>query len=628
MNALLLTVLLAAAPSLAAERGNLVIEGIPEIPAEVAERMLQYQNTRGVALLEPAEDGRGLLIGTRFAETNQLHWVDKPLGMRRQLTFFKEPVKGAWLRPGKPDELALMMDVGGSENLQLYVFDRKTGRSRMITDGKSRNESARWSRSGDRLAYVGTERNGKDFDLWLYEAATGARSLALELEGQWHVLDWAPGDGRLLLQRYVSINESYIHAFDLGTKKLELLFDKKASYPAAAWGPAGKSVYFTSDRDGEFVALYRKDLASGKTEALAKDLRWDVEDLEVSRDGTRVAFTANEDGASALYLLDGARLRKVRGLPLGVIGRLSFSAAGARLAYVLNSAVSPGDAYVLDWALARPERWTQSETGGLPPETFAAPALIRYKTFDGREIPSFYYRPKAEGPRPFVVLIHGGPESQSQPYFSPTVQYWVNELGLAVLVPNVRGSSGYGKSYLMLDNGFKREDSVKDVGALLDWAAKQPELDRSRAAVYGGSYGGYMVLASMARYADRLRAGVDIVGISNFVTFLNNTKDYRRDLRRAEYGDERDPQMKAFLEKISPTAIVSEIKDPLFVVQGANDPRVPASEAEQIVKAVRAGGKPTWYLLAKDEGHGFAKKANRDYMDQAVVLFWQEHLLK
>ena len=194
-------------------------------------------------------------------------------------------------------------------------------------------------------------------------------------------------------------------------------------------------------------------------------------------------------------------------------------------------------------------------------------------------------------------------------------------------MPNVRGSSGYGKAYLQLDNGYQREDSVKDIGALLDWVARQSELDAERVAVIGGSYGGYMVLASMTHYDDRLRAGIDIVGISNFVTFLENTQDYRRDLRRVEYGDERDPEMRAFLEKISPTTNAGKITKPLFVAQGLNDPRVPASESEQMVEVIRENGGVVWYLLARDEGHGFRKKANRDYYGRAVVLFLQEHLL-
>jgi dipeptidyl aminopeptidase/acylaminoacyl peptidase len=272
------------------------------------------------------------------------------------------------------------------------------------------------------------------------------------------------------------------------------------------------------------------------------------------------------------------------------------------------------------------ERWTESEIGGLPKSRFVEPTLVRFKSFDGLSVPAFYYAAKADGPRPVVVWIHGGPEMQARPELSPLIQYLVTESKISVLVPNVRGSDGYGKSYLLRDNGEKREDSVKDIGALLDWVGTRPELDKKRVAVFGGSYGGYMVLASLTHFPERIVAGVDVVGISNFVTFLNNTSEYRRDLRRAEYGDERDPKMKAFLQRISPTTNVARIKSALFVAQGLNDPRVPASEAEQIVAGVRKTGRDVWYMLAKNEGHGFTKKENRDTFSLLSVMFLEKQL--
>jgi dipeptidyl aminopeptidase/acylaminoacyl peptidase len=300
---------------------------------------------------------------------------------------------------------------------------------------------------------------------------------------------------------------------------------------------------------------------------------------------------------------------------------------------VINSPRSPGDVYSIDLG-RRPAltRWTHSEAGGLDTSRFADADLIRYPTFDEvegarRTIPAFVYRPQGEGPFPVVVQIHGGPEAQALPTFSAIRQFWIDELGVAVIAPNVRGSAGYGRTFLDLDNGMLREDSVKDIGALLDWIATQPDLDATRVAVYGGSYGGYMVLASMIHFAERLRAGVDVVGISNFVTFLENTQDYRRDARRVEYGDERDPEMRAFLERISPTARAAEIRAPLLIAQGQNDPRVPASESEQMVATIREHGGTVWYFLALDEGHGFARKRNRDQFEAATALFLEKHLL-
>jgi dipeptidyl aminopeptidase/acylaminoacyl peptidase len=272
-------------------------------------------------------------------------------------------------------------------------------------------------------------------------------------------------------------------------------------------------------------------------------------------------------------------------------------------------------------------RWTYSETGGLDPSTFVVPQRISYKSFDGREIPAYVYKPRGAKKAPVVISIHGGPEGQYQPFFTPLTQYWVSDVGLAVIAPNVRGSTGYGKTYVALDNAEKREDSVKDIGALLDWIAAQPDLDASRVAVLGGSYGGYMVLASLVHFGDRIKAGVDIVGIANFVTFLEKTSGYRVDLRRVEYGDERDPKMRAVFERISPANHADKIRSALMVAHGRNDPRVPFSEAEQIAAKVRAQGRPVWTVYADNEGHGFARKENRDYLNAAMTLFLKKTLL-
>ncbi len=327
------------------------------------------------------------------------------------------------------------------------------------------------------------------------------------------------------------------------------------------------------------------------------------------------------------------KLRRPEGIPAGVIEGLRFHRRRGLLGFTLMRAAAPADTWTLDVERGKVERWTRSEVGGLNASRFVSPTLVRYPTFDRdaegkpRQIPAFYFRPPGKGPHPVLIEIHGGPEGQWRPYFSSLLQYFAVELGVAVLAPNVRGSDGYGKSYLLLDNGRKREDSVRDIGALLDWIAKRPELDAKRVLVHGGSYGGYMVLASLIHYRQRIRAGVDWVGISSFLTFLQNTQAYRRDLRRAEYGDERDPEMRKFLHAISPLTRAREITSPLFVIQGANDPRVPASESTQLVRAVRSSGSPVWFLLAENEGHGFRKKANRDLAMMLTALFVENFLL-
>lgn len=434
-----------------------------------------------------------------------------------------------------------------------------------------------------------------------------------------------------MVSQYISANDSRPGEVDLSTGKLEMfpVDGGKAAFGSFEYARNGKGVFFVSDEESEFQHLRFHDLKTMKVQVISKDIPWDVEGFAQSDDGKSIAFVTNEDGISTLRVLDTTtyKARKLPKLPIGVVGGFQFSPNGQQLALSINTATSPSDVYVIDLKTASLTRWSQSEVGGLDSNTFIAPTLIRYKSFDGREIPAFLYKPEGTGPFPVIINIHGGPEAQAFPTFSPNIQYMLREMKVAVLVPNVRGSSGYGKSYLQLDNGFKRKDSVKDIGALLDWIASEPSLDKDRVGVSGGSYGGYMVLASMVDYNNRIRAGIDVVGISNFTTFLTNTESYRRDLRRAEYGDEREPEMRAFHEKIAPLNNAKNITSPLFVAQGFNDPRVPYTEAEQIVKAVRGNGGDVWYLMYMDEGHGFAKKANNDYFGAASMMFWQKYLL-
>jgi dipeptidyl aminopeptidase/acylaminoacyl peptidase len=619
------------------EVGALIIDGIPDVPAETLERLNQYQNTRSAGFAGWDAAGKGILILTRFGETSQVHHVAGPGGDRQQLTFTREPIAEADVDPARPGGFFYGQDIGGGEFEQYYFFDRKTGRATLLTDGKSRNNDLLVSRKGGQYAYVSTRRNKKDFDFYIGSSVDGPQGTRLvkEVEGQWHPLDWSPDDTRLLVQKEISINESYLYVMDARSGEMQPINPRegvKISHATGQFTPDGKSVLYTSDEDSEFQRLVRYDLAGGKKTVLTPDVKWDVTKLETSRDGKWLAYTVNEGGASALYLAPLATPAKARRLsvPPGVIGNFDFDPAGKRLAYQLSSAASSSDVFVFDLPAAqKPVQWTQSEVGGLPREVFVTPSLIEYPTFDGKQIPAWIYKPRTTGKKlPVVVLIHGGPESQYQPAFSSLIQYWVNELGVAVVAPNVRGSAGYGKSYLLLDNGFAREDSVKDIGALLDWIAKQPDLDATRVAVDGGSYGGYMVLATITMYPERIRCAVDVVGISNFVTFLEKTESYRRDLRRAEYGDERDPKMREFLTKTAPLTNAAKIKSPLFVVQGANDPRVPINESEQMVQTVRKNGGKVWYLVGKDEGHGFKKKTNVDYYNAATSLFFETHLLK
>lgn len=621
-------------------------QGVPPISRERAADLLPYENLRSAILSDWHPKERRMLIRTRFAESVQLHEVAMPMGARTQLTFYRDPINEGLYRPSDPEQLVYSLNEGGAENYQLFLLDRRTGRARRFTDGTHRYVSPLWSHDGKWLAFSSNARNGRDMDVYVIDPSTpGSERRLIEVQGDWQPLDWSADDRRLLVFETISANEAYLHWVDVATGELHTLTprnphkeDPTVAYSEGRWSADGRSVYTTSDKDSEFLRLVRLDLANGRPTVLSGDIPWDVESFALSDDGRVLAFGVNEDGVSKLHVLDTTTGKALPSpeLPAGTVSSLSFRPGSHEVAFSLNWARSPQDVYSYDADRKRLERWTASEAGGLNAETFVLPELIHYPTFDTvkggarRMIPAFVYRPLADrfkGRRPVYIDIHGGPEGQSRPGFKGSSNYFLSELGVALVVPNVRGSSGYGKTYLKLDNGRLREDSVKDIGALLDWIATQPDLDSSRVMVTGGSYGGYMSLATMTFYSDRLCCGWEAVGISNFVTFLEHTQEYRRDLRRVEYGDERDPQMRAFLEQIAPANQAKRITKPLLVSAGANDPRVPLSESDQIVAAVKSNGVSVWYLVGKDEGHGFAKKSNTDYQRAVLIEFVRRYLL-
>jgi dipeptidyl aminopeptidase/acylaminoacyl peptidase len=615
-------------------RGNLAIEGIPEIPPELVQRLRRYQFSRSAQFAGWTADGR-ITISTRFGNTNQLHIVDRPMGARRQITFFDEPVNGgSWSPTGARKGITYVRDAGGNENYQLEYLDPASADPVRLTDGRGRAESGAWLPDGPRYAFQWTARTGVATDVYV-DDPLDRRTPELVFEAPevgWNAADWSPDGKSLLLIHYVSANESYLWTYDLAThQKREIEPSKAKAARGGLFSRDGKGMYITSDLGSEFRTLRYVELASGKVTPLTDHVKWDIDEIALSRDGRYLAYVANDDGASRLGVMDLVQHADLipPQLPFGVIGSFDFDPASKRLAFGMQTPTSPPDVWV--WALAdgNLERWTESEIGPLDRSKLLAPTLVRFPTFDQsdgkpREVPAWVYKPAGPGPHPVLISIHGGPESQAQPIFSANVQQWAAEVGYAVIQPNVRGSSGYGKTYLALDNGMKREDSVRDIGALLDWIATQADLDAKRVVVIGGSYGGYMTLASMTHYNDRLRGAVDIVGISNFVTFLESTAEYRRDLRRPEYGDERDPKMREYFQKISPLNNAGKITKPMLVVQGQNDPRVPVTEAEQMVAKIRANGGEVWYLLGLNEGHGFQKRDNIDYYQWAVALFLEK----
>lgn len=613
--------------------GNLIMENVPSIPKEVIEKSRQYSFIRSGSFRSWTPDGRSIIIGTGFGETTQLHKVENPLGQRSQITFYNEPIRGGYFSHNKKiNGFLFSKDVGGSENWQVFFHNIENGKSTMITDGVSRNSLGGWSNDGQRFAFSSNKVNGKDTHVFISDLDGNTKQL-VSLEGSWSALDWSPDDSKVLVRRYVSINESYLHIVNLNNGSVNPFnpSKEKISFGSAKFSKNGKGIYYTSDESTEFRHLRYYDLKSKKHSILTKDIAWDIQSFDLSNDGKLLAFVANENAISKLYIYRTKDLKplKLPSFPIGQIYGLSFNDDNNRIAMTLNSSQSPGDVYVLNIKNKKLTQWTKSEVGGLNTDNFVSPELVRIKSYDDLEISGFLYLPKDQkGPHPVIISIHGGPESQFRPGFSSRFQYWINELGCAVLATNVRGSAGFGKTFVKLDNGFNREKSVKDIGAFLDMIDNDNRLDSNRIGVYGGSYGGYMVLASMTHYNDRLRAAVDVVGISNFVTFLQNTKSYRRDLRRAEYGDERNEDMYNFLQEISPNNNVKKITKPIFIVQGYNDPRVPVTESEQMRDEIKKNGGDVWYMVAMDEGHGFRKKFNRDYFTNAMSLFWETYLLK
>jgi dipeptidyl aminopeptidase/acylaminoacyl peptidase len=522
---------------------NLRTDGIPPIPTEVATKARRYTENREAVFTSWSPSGDQMLILTRFADTHQVHLVKSPGGDRKQLTFLPDNIDDATFPEESANYFVFVKDTGGNEFYQLYRFDLDTGESTLLTDGNSRNESELWSHRGRRLAYTSTRRNSKDSDIYLIDDANPKtdRLLTQVDSSGWVPADWSYDNRSLLVRQEISVNETNLFLLDTSTGSKTQLNQpgKRVAYGNAVFSHDGKGLYVTTDADAEFQRLAWFDLETRRLAPITENIPWNVELIALSPDGSRLAFVTNEDGVSKLYVLDcGTRAyHALPQIPQGVIfQKIAWNHNNRDLAFTISSHDAPGDVFTINVDSGLTKRWTESETGGINPATFAKPEQIHWPSFDGRSISGFLYeQPPRDKKLPVIIMIHGGPEAQFRPMFLDRENYFLNELGVAVIFPNVRGSDGYGKTFLDLDNGMRREDSVKDIGALLDWIKTRSDLDPDRVMIMGGSYGGYMTLACSFHYADRIRCSIDIVGISNFVTFLEYTEAYRRDLRRVEY---------------------------------------------------------------------------------------------
>jgi len=589
------------------------------VPYDFA-RYLKIQSSHGASW---SPDGRRVSFLTDITGVAQAWQVAAEGGWPEQLTFYEERVSHAGYSPAE-DRILFGMDVGGNERTQLLLLDGSAGEERDLTrDPEAIHYFGGFSPDGGRIAYTATRRNGTDFDVYVQEL-DGEPAMVWETSGYHTVADWGPDGSSLIVSRPHSNLNNDLYRLDLQTGETRLLtpHEGEARFSAARTTPDGIAIYLATDRDGDFLRLARLDLSTRDFTYLTPG-DWDVESVELSRDGRWLAAGRNVEGYSDFVLFSGKGRRvPVPQLPEGLCGEFAFSPDSRRLAFTLTGPDLNPDVWTLDLPDGEPRRLTRSSTAGIPKSTFRRPRLVRYPSFDGRDIPALFYEPEGEtGEKaPVVVNVHGGPEGQSRPAFAPVTQYLLDR-SLCVFMPNVRGSTGYGKAFTHLDDVELRMDSVADLAHAARWLREQ---GHEKIAVMGGSYGGFMVLAAMTEYPELWSAGVDIVGIANMVTFLENTGSYRRRLREPEYGSlENDREL---LESISPIHKAEEIAAPLMVIHGKNDPRVPVGEAEQIAERVRENGGTVEYLLYEDEGHGLAKLKNRLDAYPKIAAFLEEHL--
>jgi dipeptidyl aminopeptidase/acylaminoacyl peptidase len=619
------------------------VDGAPGVPQQLASDMAPYGDytpTRFVAWHPTEQD---MLILRRAGGVPQLFLLRDPLATPQQLTRGRDAVRGAVFEPRRGAYVILARDTAGDEATQLYRLDLKTLEEKPLMVGPEQYTLGPWNQAQDRVLVIarsldrdrGARRDPPVADVYVLDPlAPEQRTRLTALPGvHWRLVRWLDRENRLIVNEPVSATVSRLWSIDLATGRRTELGDGDATPDLREGDPW----LYRKRYDGDLAKLSRIDIRSGEREWVTRTVEHEVDLWAVSRDGRRIAVLYNVEGKSALRLIDrDLTVRAVPQLPPGVVTALAWHRNGRDLALSIEAADSPGEIYSIDVETRQVVRWTRHPRIPGTKQPFVEAELIQWPSFDGTLVTGFIHRPAAIPAvnagtvrgrrRPVVIDVHGGPASQARPGFRGQVNYWINELGWAVIYPNVRGSTGFGRRFVDADNGYRREDALKDLGSLLDWIATQPDLDASRVAVIGSSYGGYLALASGARYGNRLAAVYSNAGISHFVSFLEATESYRRDLRRAEYGDERDPAMRRFLDSISPLTHAESIRAPLMVAHGRNDPRVPLSEAEQIVRRVRANGTPVWFLLAEDEGHGFVKKANAEYQFALLTLFLERHL--
>ena len=612
---------------------NIVAVGVPPIPASLAGELQPYTSIYGLPLAGWAQDKREILLKGLSSVT----WISrvKSPGITPETSSIYIQAGGIYDVYFQPQGkyLAYTRDESGNESFQLYTYEIGTGKTTRLSDGKSRNTEPVWSNAGDKIVYSSTPSGASGVSLRLINPVDPKTDhlLAQSSGTYFKAYDWSPDDKQVVFCDFASNTASTLWLVDPASGNKTLLSPKAVTselYDFPQFSKDGKGIYVVTDHDSDFRRVAYIDLASGKMSYVPSARQWDVDEFQVAPDGKTLAFITNEDGISRLHLFDvvAGKERAVPEIPLGIISDIKWRKDSTELAFNFKSSRTPNDVYSVNTETGRVELWVSN---GADTSKFSQPELIHWPTFDKRTLSGFLYRPPAnfKGKRPVIIDIHGGPEEQYRPGFGYEDNYFLNELGVAKIHPNVRGSSGYGKAFLHLDDGAQREGAVKDIGALLDWIKTQPDLDADRVLVEGTSYGGYLALSTAFTYADRIKAVISDSGISNLASFVEHTEGWRRELQRAEFGDERDAKTREFMDRTAPLNNAQKMKKPLLIIQGQNDPRVPVGEAARLVAATKER-IPVWYIVAKDEGHGFVKQENRDYRLYAIVLFVKAFLLK
>ncbi len=587
----------------------------------------RYLNIRSAYAPVWLEDGQRVAFLTDITGTPQVWAVDANGGWPDQLTFFTEK---NWTLNAAPDgkRMICTRDIGGNERYQMFILDSNGVEvARISHDMNAIYHFGAWSPDGNRIAFSSNERNGLHFDIYVQELDDGEPELVYQSTGMFDVMAWSPDSSQLIILQAVSSAQMPLYLLDLPTGGIKPLtpLDDPINNLAVKWAKDG-TVYLLTNRNRDLLSIATMDVSTGEVTYLFEDQQWDVEALAVSPNGRMLAYTANQDGYKRLFIYnqDTGENKPVAGLPSGVVDEPVFSPNGKSLAVSVQSPTDNLNIWTIDLDTFTPRKITNSARAGISQAGLVAPKLVHFDTFDGLSIPAFWYRPKAyEPPYPVILYVHGGPASQTIADFDPRFQFFLSR-GYAILAPNVRGSSGYGKAYMALDDVELRMDSVADLEHAVNWLRNSGEADPDRISIYGRSYGGFMVLSAITTYPDLWAAAIDVVGIANWVTFLENTSIWRRAHREKEYGSleiDRD-----FLRTISPIHLVDEIQCPLLVVHGANDPRVPVTEADQIVASLRKRNHPVEYLRYEDEGHKIAKLPNRIDSFSKMADFLEKYL--